>query len=119
MGRLDDRVAIITGAARGTGEVTARHFVAEGARVLLGDILDEQGESVAKELGAAARYVDPRDVEAIADRVNGNRLLVIGDSIMAGTASRFGGELCDALVPDGWAVQIEAEPLDPGRGQQR
>jgi 3alpha(or 20beta)-hydroxysteroid dehydrogenase len=57
MGRLEDRVAIITGAARGTGEVAARRLVAEGARVLLGDILDEQGESVAEELGAAARYV--------------------------------------------------------------
>ena len=57
MGRLDGKAAIVTGAARGTGEATARLFVREGARVILGDILDEDGEKVAKDLGAAAHYV--------------------------------------------------------------
>ncbi|MEU0811389.1 glucose 1-dehydrogenase [Streptomyces sp. NPDC005970] len=57
MGKLDGRVVIVTGAARGQGEQEARLFVAEGARVLLGDVLDEQGEALAKELGDAARYV--------------------------------------------------------------
>src|SRR2546430_11290227 len=57
MGKLDGRVVIITGAARGQGEREARLFVAEGARVLLGDVLDEQGEALAKELGEAARYL--------------------------------------------------------------
>jgi 3alpha(or 20beta)-hydroxysteroid dehydrogenase len=56
VGKLDGRVVIITGAARGQGEQEARLFVAEGARVLLGDVLDEQGEALAKELGEAARY---------------------------------------------------------------
>ncbi len=57
MGKLDGRVVIITGAARGQGEQEARLFVAEGARVLLGDILDERGEALAKELGESARFV--------------------------------------------------------------
>ncbi len=57
MGRLEGKVAIVTGAARGTGEATARHFVAEGARVLLGDLLDERGQAVANELGPDARFV--------------------------------------------------------------
>jgi 3alpha(or 20beta)-hydroxysteroid dehydrogenase len=57
MGRLDGKVAIVTGAARGQGEAEARLFVAEGAQVLLGDVLDEPGEIVAKELGDAAAYV--------------------------------------------------------------
>lgn len=57
MGRLDGKVAIVTGAARGTGEATARLFVHEGARVILGDIRDDDGEKVANDLGAAARYV--------------------------------------------------------------
>ncbi|MFM8625396.1 MAG: SGNH/GDSL hydrolase family protein [Actinomycetota bacterium] len=39
----------------------------------------------------------------------GNRLLVVGDSILAGTASRYGGALCSALVPLGWQVAVEAE----------
>jgi 3alpha(or 20beta)-hydroxysteroid dehydrogenase len=55
--RLDGKVALITGAARGQGEAEARLFVAEGARVILGDVRDELGEKVAASLGDAARYV--------------------------------------------------------------
>ncbi|WP_328327717.1 MULTISPECIES: SDR family NAD(P)-dependent oxidoreductase [unclassified Streptomyces] len=57
MGKLDGRVVVITGAARGQGEQEARLFVAEGAKVLLGDVLDEQGSALAKELGESAAYV--------------------------------------------------------------
>ena len=56
MGRLDGKVAIITGAARGQGAAEARMFAAEGARVLLADILDADGEAVAAEIGDAAAY---------------------------------------------------------------
>ncbi|RSS82343.1 SDR family NAD(P)-dependent oxidoreductase [Streptomyces sp. WAC06614] len=57
MGKLDGRVVIVTGAARGQGEQEARLFAAEGAEVLLGDVLDERGEALAEELGKGARYV--------------------------------------------------------------
>ena len=57
MGRLDGKVAIISGAARGQGEAEARLFVAEGAQVLVADVLDDDGERVAKELGDAAGFV--------------------------------------------------------------
>ena len=43
MGRMDGKVAIVTGAARGTGEATARLLAEEGARVVLADVLEEQG----------------------------------------------------------------------------
>jgi 3alpha(or 20beta)-hydroxysteroid dehydrogenase len=57
MGRLDGKVAIITGAARGQGEAEARMFVSEGARVLLSDVLDDLGEKVAMDLGEAGVYL--------------------------------------------------------------
>lgn len=55
--RLKDKVAVVTGAARGMGAATARLFVAEGARVVMGDVLDAEGQALAAELGANARYV--------------------------------------------------------------
>ena len=56
-GRLDGRVAIITGGAQGQGEAEARRFVAEGASVVIGDISDDKGAAVAASLGDAARFV--------------------------------------------------------------
>jgi len=61
MGRLDDKVALITGAARGQGAAAARRFVAEGARVMISDVLNEDGKALAEELGEAAWY-QPLDV---------------------------------------------------------
>jgi len=55
-GRLDGKVAIVTGAARGIGAEVAHAFVREGARVLLADVLDERGEKTASELGGSAVY---------------------------------------------------------------
>jgi len=57
MGRLDGKVAIITGAARGQGEAEARLFAAEGAKVVLADVLDAEGEAVAKDIGDGARFL--------------------------------------------------------------
>ncbi|MBK7948397.1 MAG: glucose 1-dehydrogenase [Deltaproteobacteria bacterium] len=56
-GRLEGKVAIITGGARGTGEATARRFVREGAAVVLADVLDAPGRKVAAELGERVLYV--------------------------------------------------------------
>lgn len=57
MGRMDGKVAIVTGAARGQGEAEARLFASEGAKVVLADVLDDLGHAVAKDIGAAATYV--------------------------------------------------------------
>ncbi|MFJ9418921.1 glucose 1-dehydrogenase [Streptomyces sp. NPDC101227] len=58
---LEGRTAVITGAARGQGAETARLFARLGARVVLGDIRDDLGETVAAEIGDAALYT-PLDV---------------------------------------------------------
>ena len=54
--RLRDKVAIVTGAASGMGASTARLFAAEGAKVVLTDILSDEGAALAAELGNAARF---------------------------------------------------------------
>ncbi|GAB2936422.1 SDR family NAD(P)-dependent oxidoreductase [Streptomyces heilongjiangensis] len=58
MGKLDGRVVLVTGAARGQGEQEARLFRAEGARVVVADVLDDRGEALAKEIGALYVHLD-------------------------------------------------------------
>jgi len=57
MGRLDGKVAIITGAAQGMGASHARKFVEEGAKVVLTDLNREGGQALADELGENALFV--------------------------------------------------------------
>ena len=83
--RLEGKVALISGGARGMGAAEARLFVDEGASVVLGDVLDAEGEAVAKELGDSGHFVhlDVRSetewTEAVAtavDRYGGLDVLV-------------------------------------------
>ncbi|WP_434444934.1 glucose 1-dehydrogenase [Lentzea sp. E54] len=67
--RLDGKVALITGAARGQGAAAARRFAAEGARVMITDVLDEQGKELAAELGAEYCHLDVSSEEEWADAV--------------------------------------------------
>src|SRR6266849_7840478 len=60
MNRLDGKVAFLSGAARGIGGATARLMAAAGAKVAIGDVLDERGRQTAKEIeqaGGQALYV--------------------------------------------------------------
>ena len=57
MGRVNGKVAIVTGAARGMGAAHARRLVEEGAKVMLTDVLDEEGKSVAQALGPNAQFL--------------------------------------------------------------
>ena len=67
MGRLEGKVALITGGARGMGKSHVRHFVAEGARVVFGDVLDDRGEYVAAGLGEKSGRYGHHDVTSAAD----------------------------------------------------
>lgn len=93
MGRLDGKVALITGAARGQGAAEARLFVAQGAHVMLADVLDDDGRMVAKELGDGAAY-EHHDVTSEED----------WSAVVAATLSTFGQ--VDVLVNNAGVFKI-------------
>ncbi|MCL2543856.1 MAG: glucose 1-dehydrogenase [Nocardioidaceae bacterium] len=75
MGRLDKKVAIVTGGAQGQGAEIVRQFVAEGAKVVIADVAKEAGQALADELGEGAHFVshdvsDPASWEALVEDTN-------------------------------------------------
>ena len=91
MGRLDGKVALISGGARGQGEAEARLFIQEGAKVVLGDILDDVGKQVEADLqsaGGEATYVHLdvtneaswREAVATAERVYGKLDILVNNA---------------------------------------
>lgn len=75
MNRLKDKVAIVTGGARGMGAATVRLFVEEGAAVVIADVLEAEGRKLADELGERAAFVhhdvtDERSWQSLIERSN-------------------------------------------------
>lgn len=102
MGKLDGKIIIITGAARGQGAAEARLATAEGATVVLTDVLDEEGTGVAAELDAEYHRLDVSSagswaevVKAVMDahgRVDGlvnNAGIFRRDTLLNGTEDTF------------------------------
>jgi len=102
--RMTERVALVTGGARGMGASTVRRLVAEGADVVITDVLDAEGEKLAAELGEKAMYLhldvtDEAQWESVAKTVHeafgpvtalvNNAGIVLQASIEATTADDF------------------------------
>ncbi len=62
--RLEGKVCLITGGARGQGEAEARLFTEQGGRVWIADVLDDEGQRLAREIDAQYRHLDVRDETA-------------------------------------------------------
>lgn len=97
--RLQDKVAIITGAGSGFGEGMARRFADEGAKIIVADINDEGGQRVAGEIGDAARFVHA-DVSSDADAA----------AMVAAAQEIFGG--LDILVNNAGYTHRRGSMLD-------
>jgi NAD(P)-dependent dehydrogenase (short-subunit alcohol dehydrogenase family) len=78
MGRLENKVAVITGAASGIGRATALRFTAEGAKVVVADIDEGAGTKLASEIGGTFIKVDVADEASV-------------EALYAKTAETYGG----------------------------
>jgi NAD(P)-dependent dehydrogenase (short-subunit alcohol dehydrogenase family) len=109
-GRLEGRSAAITGGASGIGEATARLFIAEGCRVVIGDIQQDRGEALAASLGPQARfqYCDvtrPADVEALvaaAAQDDGRLDIMFNNAGIVGCKGPV-----DELLPEEWKATLD------------
>ena len=106
MDRLNGKVVIVTGGAAGIGAAVARQCVAEGARVTIADVNDQEGQRLAEACGASARYAHLDVIDARG-----------WDDVVAGTEAAWLSGLPARLRMTGaknsWKVKI-AEVGKPG-----
>lgn len=102
--RLAGKVAIITGAASGMGAATARMFAREGAKIVIADMLEHEGQQVADAIGAAARFekldvtneANWASVVTAATRHFGKLNVLVNNAGISGSAEQ------DLYSTDGW-----------------
>ncbi len=97
--QLDDKVALVTGAASGFGEGIARRYAAEGARVVVADLNDQTGRKIAEEIGGAYVHADVSDRDDV--------------RAMIGTAVERYGRL-DVMVNNAGVTHINRPMLEVG-----
>ena len=104
---LDGRHILLTGAARGLGEVLARHLAEVGARLTLADILEDEGRDVARDLGAdffALDLRDPASIAALGDALTGPLDGLVNNGAIA---TGIGGVPFDAVEVETWDRVME------------
>lgn len=112
MGRLEGKTAIITGAARGMGEAHARRFVAEGAKVVMTDILPE-GEAVAESLGGNALFLH----HDVCDEARWNEVVATAEerfgpvSVLVNNAAITDNVAIEDLSLDGYRRMMEVNQV--------
>ena len=105
MGKLDGKVAVITGGSSGIGKASVKMFVQEGAQVVFGDILDDKGKALAKELEPNAIYLhtnvrNESDIKAAIDlgvEKFGRLDCMFNNAGFGGVGGRIEETLTDAL----------------------
>ena len=110
MGRIEGKVALITGAAQGIGKACAELFVREGAYVLLTDVKDELGKRTAQALGAKAGYMhldvsEEEEWREVVDRLlkeRGHFDILINNAGITGLQSPFGPQNPEEASLESW-----------------
>jgi 3(or 17)beta-hydroxysteroid dehydrogenase len=107
MNRLDGKIALISGAARGIGAETARLMVEAGARVVIGDVLDERGRHTAHEVGggdslAIFHHLDVTSEENWSDAIGTAVTRWGGLDILVNNAGLFLGKSIEEASLNEW-----------------
>jgi len=121
MGRMTDRVALITGGASGMGEAAVGRFVAEGARVVIADINEDKGRAVAAEYGdacvfARCDHTDRADNDAAVDKA----VSTFGklDTLFNNAGLAFAGAAIDKVDDDMLQRIVDVDLIGPYRMTQ-
>jgi 3alpha(or 20beta)-hydroxysteroid dehydrogenase len=109
MNRLADKVALVSGAARGLGAEFARALAAEGASVVIGDVLDEDGRQLADDIGPSAHFVhlDVRDYDEWRNAVELTERTFGRLDILVNNAGVVRSAPIDEHTPEDWNLVID------------
>jgi NAD(P)-dependent dehydrogenase (short-subunit alcohol dehydrogenase family) len=104
MNRLDGKVAFLSGAARGIGAETAKLMVSAGAKVAIGDVLDERGRQTAREIGESAIYVhlDVTSEASWAEAMDATARKFDKIDVLVNNAGIFNGKGVEEASLDDW-----------------
>ncbi|KRP98751.1 hypothetical protein AOQ72_16745 [Bradyrhizobium yuanmingense] len=109
MGRFEGKTVFITGGARGMGAAHVRGFAAEGAKVVIADLLGAEGEALAREIGAQARFqrLDVTQEAQWAEAAAAAEAAFGPISVLVNNAGVFRTGLLEEMKPADWRLVLE------------